>query len=318
MLNINKKLLNQVYLANASDDSFSLKLLQLFDLGWSFASIQNLASRIEADRKSSSPNETAFRLSLSLIHNYKLNEFSANMRGTTVLDVLLKSKPAEWVQVLKQIAIYNIFPGKYVKKREELIDEILELNKNSTLNTKDIRDLMSRIDASYDNVKHWTSTEIKAWAIEEKGKKKNIDLVKRVAVLKRAIYLTSKFLPRDIQVTALLVLLQAKSKGRLVQINTGEGKTATVAMLAVLKVLEGHRVDVITSSPELARPQSASLVDFYALFEITVDCNDESNENGAKKCYKADVVYGCAGDFQGGLKIIMIWKNERVIRAENK
>lgn len=307
MLNINKKLLNQVYLANASDDSFSLKLLQLFDLGWSFASIQNLASRIEADRKSSSPNETAFRLSLSLIHNYKLNEFSANVRGTTVLDVLLKSKPAEWVQVLKQIAIYNIFPGKYEKKREELIDEILELNKNSALNTKDIRDLMSKIDASYDNVKHWTSKEIKAWAIEEKGKKKkNIDLVKRVAVLKRAIYLTSKFLPRDIQVTALLVLLQAKNKGRLLQINTGEGKTTTVAMLAVLKVLEGHRVDVITSSPELARPQSASLVDFYDLFEITVDCNDESNENGAKKCYKADVVYGCAGDFQGELKIIMI------------
>lgn len=319
MLNINKKLLNQIYLTNtsASDDSFSLKLLQLFDLGWSFTSIQSLASRIEADRKSTSRDETACRLSLSLIHNYKLKEFSANVRGTTVLDVLLKSEPTEWVQVLKQIATYNIFPGKYQKKREELIDEILELNKNSNLNTNDIRDLIGKIDASYDNVKHWTSKEIKAWAISERGKKtvaQRIDLVRRVAVLKRAVSLTSKFLPRDIQLIALLVLLQAKSNGngRLVQVNTGEGKTTTVAMLAVLKVLEGHRVDVITSSPELARPQATSLAGFYKLFEISVDCNEANNENGAKKCYMTDVVYGCSGDFQGELKIIMILKNASV------
>lgn len=108
--------------------------------------------------------------------------------------------------------------------------------------------------------------------------------------------------PRDIQILALLILYKTQdSMGRLVQINTSEGKTIIIAMLAIIKVLEGHKVDIITSSTELARPQSKQQEKFFSLFGISIIHNCPEDLQDTKERYKSDVVYGSAGNFQGDL-----------------
>lgn len=71
-------------------------------------------------------------------------------------------------------------------------------------------------------------------------------------------------------------------------------------MLAVIKALAGHAVDVITSSPELAKPQAKELEMFYEMFNLTVSHNGTANRAKSDH-YKSDIVYGAATDFQGDI-----------------
>lgn len=54
-------------------------------------------------------------------------------------------------------------------------------------------------------------------------------------------------------------------------------------MLAVIKAMEGLTIDVITSSPELAKPQTKELKNFYKMFNLTV------SHNGNDKVEKFDI-----------------------------
>lgn len=126
-------------------------------------------------------------------------------------------------------------------------------------------------------------------------------IYEQIGVLMRAFKLFKKYEPRTIQILSLLLLLNpSEGKGRLAQINTGEGKTTIVAMLAVIKALAGHKVDIVTSSSELARPQAEELKDFYKMFGLTVSHNGKHHLDKATR-YKCDIVYGAASDFQGDI-----------------
>lgn len=65
----------------------------------------------------------------------------------------------------------------------------------------------------------------------------------RIALIQHAYELFSKHAIREVQVLSLL-LLYKPNNGTLAQINTGEGKTAIIAMLAALFALEGKKVDI--------------------------------------------------------------------------
>ncbi|UJR29897.1 hypothetical protein I4U23_017445 [Adineta vaga] len=120
----------------------------------------------------------------------------------------------------------------------------------------------------------------------------------------------------------LSVLLALNSRGdssRVLQINTGEGKTRIVSVLAVIKCLQGFKVDVITSSSELAKIQSKEMKTFYTFFHLNVACNAETTsldyEYGQCRklgqmlakffqfnpVYEADVIYGSADDFEADI-----------------
>ncbi|KAH7687837.1 Helicase conserved C-terminal domain containing protein [Aphelenchoides avenae] len=121
-----------------------------------------------------------------------------------------------------------------------------------------------------------------------------------IALLIRANELFNGQRPRIPQVLAVLLLLQrTKGKNRLLQQATGEGKSATCAMMAVILALQGQFVDVITSSPLLAKRDADDRRPFFEMFGLRVAHNADINgRSGAAACYDCDIVYGSAHDFQ--------------------
>ena len=118
-----------------------------------------------------------------------------------------------------------------------------------------------------------------------------------------------KYEPRKIQIIAVLLLLyKEKNKGLIEQIPTGEGKTVIISFLAIIKALEGKKVDIITSSLVLAERDAKLMKYFYNLFGLSVDyCRDlDHNSNNKYKnleneCYTADIVYGDTLSFEGDI-----------------
>ncbi|XP_060731332.1 uncharacterized protein LOC132849137 isoform X2 [Tachysurus vachellii] len=116
------------------------------------------------------------------------------------------------------------------------------------------------------------------------------------------------YLPRLTQIAALVVFLLRKSKtntGCLLEIGTGEGKSCILAMLAVIHAMRGVKVDIVTSSPVLARRDLEEWSKLYKMFDITSsavppvlnDVSSEELEELTQGAYKQDVVYSTVGTF---------------------
>ena len=157
------------------------------------------------------------------------------------------------------------------------------------------------------SINDWNVTDCFAWAkcLKSQPEKAHDSalLPEIIAVISRGNELTNTHKPRAAQLFSLLILLDAKEKGRLAEIATGEGKSTIVAMLAAIKALQGNTVDVVSSSPLLAFRDAEEKADFFKLFDLTVACNwephaDNSMRAGFKACYAADIVYGDANNFQ--------------------
>ena len=112
--------------------------------------------------------------------------------------------------------------------------------------------------------------------------------------------------PRVTQLVSLslLVLTSEKQRGRLLEIATGEGKSCTVSMFAVIMAKRNLKVDIITSSPVLAERDAEEWASFYKRFNVSIDANVKlSNQSPREKisCYQKDVVYGTVGSFAGDI-----------------
>ncbi|CAF0939898.1 unnamed protein product [Adineta ricciae] len=105
---------------------------------------------------------------------------------------------------------------------------------------------------------------------------------------------------KDDIVAILIILDRNHDSGRLLQVLTGEGKSTIVSILTVIKAIQGKRVDIVTSSITLAKRDVNQWKSFYEMFNLTAaHNNDETNYvEGFKCCYKANIVYGTASQFQ--------------------
>ncbi|KAL3988693.1 cytochrome c oxidase assembly protein subunit 19 [Sarotherodon galilaeus] len=121
------------------------------------------------------------------------------------------------------------------------------------------------------------------------------DLQEILAVLCNAVHLHTaerKWFPRTTQMISWC-LLALSDTGKLLEMGTGEGKSCVIAMFAVLCVLRGEKVDVVSSSSVLCQRDAEEWAKFYKYFGITVDTNTNKNEDkDRKECYQKDVVYG--------------------------
>ncbi len=107
--------------------------------------------------------------------------------------------------------------------------------------------------------------------------------------------------PRLIQIICLLYYIEGykENYGLILEVLTGEGKTLTISFLALYLSILGNKVDILTSSPVLAKRDSKNREIFYNSFGISCDfCRNDSkkiiltNEENMHECYKADIVYG--------------------------
>ncbi|CAG9116150.1 unnamed protein product [Plutella xylostella] len=229
--------------------------------------------------------------------------------GKDINEILKSSKTLELYNNVYECAMKQYFTGTYEKDNNELLNEINTLNKSKNIS------FLSRLSTTYDEVQKaytnsseivtsskaiqkWNSTDVKEWttAIKNDLKSENPKAsdAEKIAVIMRTVKLSVNIEPRPIQIMSVLLLLNpASSKGRLAQINTGEGKTTIIAMIAAFHGLHNLQVDIVTTSPVLAVPQCRQLEGFYETLGLTVSHNF-NNPDG----YKSDICYGPLLDFE--------------------
>ena len=57
-------------------------------------------------------------------------------------------------------------------------------------------------------------------------------------------------------------------KGAIAQVKTGEGKSFIISLIAIVLVLHGRKIDIVTSNLELAIRDEKDQRDYYKLFNI--------------------------------------------------
>ncbi|KAJ3651316.1 hypothetical protein Zmor_017366 [Zophobas morio] len=164
---------------------------------------------------------------------------------------------------------------------------------------KRIQDKLLLVKTKYEKWKDNGLEAINKWAKKKKGHLGTDDnsVCEAIAVMDRAFNLLKYGRRlRSTQILSILIFFHdRKNQGQLCQIQTGEGKTLIVCLLAVIKALQGLTVDVITSNPVLAQDAVNENKDFYKVFGLTVACN---NYGQSKKCYTANILYGSICSFQ--------------------
>ena len=205
------------------------------------------------------------------------------------------------------------------KDAEELFNEIDKINKNyRSFDIFEIKNILFKIKNeyiwNYKNIFLSKEKEIEYFTtiINEilKTKFNKYDFyISLIPILIKGCSIKFGYEPRDIQIIALLLFLfKNKQKGMIEQIYTGEGKTIIISFLAIIKALEGKKVDILTSSCILAERDALEMKDFYNLFGLSVDyCktnNDiELNKKNIEnfKCYDANIVYGDSLSLEGDI-----------------
>ena len=211
--------------------------------------------------------------------------------------------------------IFNFFKGK-TKNEPQTFDELLKTLRNINANLKNngiTEEVLNQLRNSYSYIegqkavhKDETCESILKWAedIKKKEEKDINDIISHINQLFKNVF---DYYLRPTQIVSVLLLLKKDiNLGRIAQILTGEGKTATIITLAAVNVILGHKVDIVTSSEVLAKRDAENEKNkkIYESLGITVDhcIKDRNNhDRGPKKCYLADIVYGDPHNFQADI-----------------
>jgi preprotein translocase subunit SecA len=113
-------------------------------------------------------------------------------------------------------------------------------------------------------------------------------LVEAFAVVREAAHRTIGLLAFDVQILAGLTMHQ----GKLVEMNTGEGKTLAAIFPAYLNALTGKGVHIHTFNDYLARRDTAWMGPVYKFLGLSLGCIQEGMSTAKrKKAYAADITY---------------------------
>ncbi|CAF3657980.1 unnamed protein product, partial [Rotaria socialis] len=290
------------------------KAIKLLDAHWSLQYVNTLMDKLLKDQNISQNLENVGKM-FSVLYEYRLTiDDIKEIQFDSINSTL-------WVDKVHKKAIYKHFDLKHNEKDlDTLLKEIEENNYtnesfSSLLNNERLRNKFYNVMKAYNKkstlckneekiIKDWSEDNISSWTKEIRKQDKNSNSVEEIlAVIKRAIYLSYEFEPRTIQIIAVLIMLEkSNEEGLLAQIATGEGKSITIVILATIKALQGELVDIVTSSPLLAKRDAEKHAKFYNLFDLKVSENSDDyyNYDGLKKCYADDIqiVYGDASNFQ--------------------
>ena len=250
---------------------------------------------------------------LDMILSYNIS-YSTKLNSST-LESFIKNAPAkEWNLLLHKLGIETTFIAPKEQSLDELIELINKMNQESTeiiaytetikLDVAKINSISkSKIMKNEGIISEWEKEEILKWSNKFKSSDNKYNkkmIIEAISVIIRGWQILYGYPPRLTQILTILIMINSNSNGLLMQVLTGEGKSLIVAILAVIKWLQGHTVDIVTSAEHLAERDAKEMSDFYSLFGLSVS-NNKDLSHGFKKCYSDDIVYGCPGTFQGDL-----------------
>tara|TARA_B100000686_G_scaffold353506_1_gene459396 strand:+ start:6258 stop:9632 length:3375 start_codon:yes stop_codon:yes gene_type:complete len=91
----------------------------------------------------------------------------------------------------------------------------------------------------------------------------------------------------------------ALHKGKIAEMQTGEGKTLVATLPLFLNALTGKGVHLVTVNDYLAKRDSAWMAPLFQFHGLTVDCIDFYNPNSdeRRRAYNADITYGTNNEF---------------------
>jgi preprotein translocase subunit SecA len=113
-------------------------------------------------------------------------------------------------------------------------------------------------------------------------------LIDVYALVHEAIFRTLAITPFEVQLIGAVAL----HKGKLAEMQTGEGKTLTAVFPAVLNALGGKGVHMLTFNDYLARRDASWMGPVYSYLGLTVGAvQEEMSGTDRKKAYEADVTY---------------------------
>ena len=91
----------------------------------------------------------------------------------------------------------------------------------------------------------------------------------------------------------------ALHRGKIAEMQTGEGKTLVATLPVYLNALTGNGVHLVTVNDYLAKRDSAWMAPIFEFHGLSVDCIDHHKPNSEerKKAYNSDVTYGTNNEF---------------------
>lgn len=91
----------------------------------------------------------------------------------------------------------------------------------------------------------------------------------------------------------------ALHKGKIAEMQTGEGKTLVATLPVYLNALSGRGVHLVTVNDYLAKRDSAWMAPLFEFHGMTIDCIDhhQPNSEGRRAAYEADITYGTNNEF---------------------
>ena len=199
---------------------------------------------------------------------------------------------------------------------EEIIKEFIKLNPDKNIEAKKIKENINDINNEFKTIKANENTVQYDFNVEILDLKINEPIFQNSdsdsSFIAKMIYYHEKifgFFPRTIQIISLLYFIEKnKKEGLIQQINTGEGKSVIISFLAVyIARKKNKKIDILTSSPVLAKRDSIYFKKFYEKCGLSVDYTFPHNNENFKnyftsnnyKCYDSDIVYGDALSFEG-------------------
>ena len=222
----------------------------------------------------------------------------------------------------------TIQKSKDIEKNENLYKEI-EKWENSYLDKLDeylnsiLPEAFAVIKETTKRFKNNTEIKVKSTDFDEKiaASKAYVKLNKEHSIWSNSWDAAGKNIVWDmIHYDVQLIGGIALHKGKIAEMQTGEGKTLVATLPVYLNALSGNGVHVITVNDYLAKRDCAWMAPIFEFHGLSVDCIDhyKPNSDERKKAYLSDITYGTNNEFGFDyLRDNMAHKNEDRVQRKH-
>lgn len=227
-------------------------------------------------------------------------KFKSKLVGEVLEDFLNKSEDVRFPlsfdevatlkkQYARKIAIHTHYYLTDERKVKDFNPKDFKANNQAwQIDLKEYKEKNLKYGNQYSPTKFYQNHQVKPLIITK-------DKLKLLAAIRHAIKEYFGILPYNLQMMNILALLNAPNGKRLAQIKTGEGKSIVIAILAAFQALNGEKVDIITSSCELARRDAKKFEKFYEMLGLSVSHNTDDSSSTS---HTDNIVYGTNSDFE--------------------